>query len=75
MIFRKKQGTVMTVVLAGVTLLLSMTACSMQENAENTETVVSENMLAETVTTESQVTENQNETEAYRNETITEEPA
>lgn len=75
MIFRKKQGTVMTVVLAGVTLLLSMTACSMQQNAENTETVVSENMLAETVTTESQVTENQNETEAYRNETITEEPA
>ena len=69
----------MTVVLAGVTLLLSMTACSMQKNAENTEAVVSENMLAETVTTESQVTENQNETEAYQNgtitETITEEPA
>lgn len=75
MIFRKKQGTIMIVVLAGVTLLLSMTACGMQKNAENTETVVLENTLVENVTTGSQVTENQNETVESKNETITEEPA
>lgn len=85
MIFRKKYGIVMTAVLAGAALMLSMTACSMQKNAENTETGVLENtsvesndavnQMIENQILDSQVAESRDGAEEFQDETMPGEPA
>lgn len=79
MIFRKNQGKIIAAALAGTILLLGMTSCSMQKNAENTGTVALENAPVETGTienqiTESQITGNRNEAEEPKSETVAEMP-
>ena len=62
MIFRKKYSGVIVTALAGAALMLSMTACSMQKNAENTkkaETVDLENKPGESNDAGNHISESQ----------------